>query len=319
MSDKVSIIIPAGGEVGTNYGERFLPHTVKDLLTKSVGDIEIIVVLDGYWAVDDNNNWLLPDRPNITVIHRSKQMGMRAAINAAAALAKGKYLMKCDAHCMFEYGFDEVLKADCDDDWIVIPRRHSLDAENWAIDQNGKIGRDYHYLNFPSPYKEHDHGIHGVEWPQRARERSEYLIDDTPSFQGSCWFMTRRHRDWLGDMSEEGYGTFSQEPQEIGNKTWLGGGRIVVNKKTWYAHLHKGKRYGRMYHQNGAEIVKAHNWSAWHWMTDKWKDRKYDFEWLIRKFWPMPTWEECWMEDWGKSLEQWKMDYSKAHPEVLTW
>ena len=52
-------------------------------------------------------------------------------------------------------------------------------------------------------------------------------------FQGSCWFMTRYHYwEFLGGMNSHGYGTFSQEPQEIGLKTWLGGGAIKVNKKT---------------------------------------------------------------------------------------
>ena len=38
----VSIIIPARNEV-------FLQKTVSDLLTKAEGDIEVIVILDGYW------------------------------------------------------------------------------------------------------------------------------------------------------------------------------------------------------------------------------------------------------------------------------
>jgi len=301
---KVSIITPS-------RSERFLPQTVNDLLTKATQEVEVIAVLDGYWP-----DPILPDHPNLTLIYFSEPRGMRAAINAAASIAKGEYLMKCDSHCMFAEGYDEVLKADCDDNWIVIPRRHSLDAENWAIQENGKAGRDYHYLCYPNPHKDHDIGIHGIEWPERSRERRdnpEYDIDDTPSFQGSCWFMKR---DWftnfLNGMSEVGYGTFSQEPQEIGMKTWLGGGSVKVNKKTWYAHLHKGKQYGRGYHQNKEEIVKAHNWSAWYWMNNLWEDRIHNFEWLIQKFWPMPTWDECWLEDWGKAFEAWKIEHAKA-------
>ena len=73
---------------------------------------------------------------------------MRNAINSAAAIAKGKYLLKTDAHCMFGEGFDEILKAECDDDWVVIPRRKRLDAENWAIQDVGKPDVDYEYLSF---------------------------------------------------------------------------------------------------------------------------------------------------------------------------
>lgn len=291
---KLSVIIPS-------RNERFMPETVDDIFTKASGDVEVIVVLDG----DPPSN--PKEHDNLTYIVHNSAKGMRASINEAVKISSGEYLLKCDAHCMFAEGFDEVLKADMQDNWIVIPRRHSLDPKTWTIAQNGKSGRDYHYLDFPDPYKDHDGGMHGVEWPQRSRERLDILIDDTPSFQGSCWFMKKTwFTDFLKGMNNYGYGTFSQEPQEIGNKTWLGGGEIKVNKKTWYAHLHKGKQYGRMYHQDGNEIVKGHNYSAWHWMTDEEPGMIHSFEWLIRKFWPMPSWPESWMNDWQTMLGVWK-------------
>lgn len=301
---KVSVLIPAGGVEG-NY-ERFLPHTVKDVLNKAAGDVEVIAVLDGYWP-----DPILDDDPRLVIIHHSKPMGMRASINHAARVARGDYLLKCDAHCLFAEGYDEVLKKDCDQDWIVIPRRYSLDAENWAVEQNRKPPRDYHYLCYPDPFKDHDVGMHGVEWWDRGRDRSDpaYDIDDNMSFQGSCWFMSRRHfHDFLGGMSEEGYGTFTQEPQEIGNKTWLGGGAIKVNKKTWYAHLHKGKRYGRMYPTDSKyrqDVYDGHKYSAVYWMTNSWKKRVHDLEWLIEKFSPVPTWSE----DWQEMFRKWHEHY----------
>ena len=38
----VSIIIPS-------RNEPFLQHTIDDILAKAAGEIEVIVVLDGYW------------------------------------------------------------------------------------------------------------------------------------------------------------------------------------------------------------------------------------------------------------------------------
>ncbi|MBI2405510.1 hypothetical protein HYV21_00440 [Candidatus Microgenomates bacterium] len=99
-------------------------------------------------------------------------------------------------------------------------------------------------------------------------------------------------------MNEEGYGQFAQESQEIGNKTWLGGGALKINKKTWYAHLHKGKHYGRMYHFNDKEAVAGSNWSAEYWMNNRWPDRIHDIDWLVSKFWPVPTWPKNWKEVW---------------------
>ena len=123
---KLSVIVPSRNEL-------FLPQTVKDLLTKALGEIEVIVVLDGYWPDPQ-----LPDKDNLILPHRGQARGMRNAINSAPSIASGKYLMKCDGHCMFAEGFDEVLKADCDDDWVVIPRRKRLDAENWCPVDDGR-------------------------------------------------------------------------------------------------------------------------------------------------------------------------------------
>jgi len=271
-----------------------MPATVDDIFAKATGDIEVLVTLDGYWP-----EAFPADRPNLMYIHHGSQRGMRASINSAAEVSRGDFLMKCDAHCVFAPGFDEALKADCEDNWLVIPRRYSLDPDTW----DRRIERtpiDYEYLSFPWDYPErglgYDPGMHGTIWRDRAKERIDYEIDDNMSFQGSCWFMHRRQWERLGGMSEEGYGSFIQEPQEIGLKTWLGGGRLIVNKKTWYAHLHKGRRFGRGYFMNKRECNTGGEYSTDLWMFNRWEGRRYDIEWLIDKFWPVPSWPENWKE-----------------------
>lgn len=281
---KVSIIVPS-------RNERFLPQTIHDLAIKAAGDVEIIVVLDGYWPDPP-----LPDYPNLVIIHNTTPKGLRAAINAGASIARGEYLMKTDAHCAFEPGYDEILKTDCDVDWLVIPRRDRLDAENWCLQSTGKPPIDYHYLSCPITNQD-GYAMHGAIDNQRAKERSapEYDIDETMSFQGSLWFCHKRFF-WDvtgGGMNEAGYGTFTQEPQELGMKVWLSGGKIMTNKKTTYLHLHKGRTYGRGYILN--EDTKAgHFYSAVYWMFDKWEKRICDMEWFIDRFWPVPSWPLDW-------------------------
>lgn len=279
---ETSIIIPARNEI-------FLQKTVTDLLSKG-GDIEVIVVLDGYW----------PDPPivgdeRLVILHRGEARGMRAAINDAAEIATGKWLMKTDAHCMFGENYDEILKADCDDNWVVIPRRYSLDAENWTT--NPKEPVDAMYIYWPYHHPE-DLGLHGRQWTQRGRERKDILIDEDMSFQGSCWFMHREHFKRIGGLTEVGYKTFMGEPQEIGFKTQLGKweGKVIRNKKTWYAHLHKGKRYGRMYFMPKSErtIGNAYSWDFW--WYNRWEERAHDLSWLIEHFWPLPEWPENWRD-----------------------
>lgn len=285
---KLSVVIPSRNEL-------FLAKTVEDLLSKAAGEIEVIAVLDGYWPKP-----ALKDHDNLVLIHRGKAMGMRAGINAGATVAKGEYLMKCDAHCMFAEGFDEVLKKDCDDDWLVIPRRKRLDPEGWGIQDVGKPDVDYEFLSYPF-WKPEAPGMHGTVWNERIRERfgkAEYDIDDNMSFQGSCWFMKTAYFRSFGGLKCLGYGTFIGEPQEIGLQVWLSGGANKINKKTWYAHLHKGSKWGRMYPTNRSELKAGNAYSVDFWYNNRWQGRTRDIEWLVDHFWPVPTWPTKEREGW---------------------
>lgn len=281
----ISVIIPS-------RNEKYLNNTIKSLLDNAEGEIEVIASIDEKWPSP-----IIEDQ-RVSYIHFGSPRGMRAGINACAAAAKGEYLMKTDGHCMFAPGFDKVLTKAVEDNWVVIPRRKRLDAENWIIQEVGKPDIDYHYLCFPAKDKEHDSGMHGVMWPQRAVERTDpkYDIDETMSFQGSCWLMKRAYfENRIGPLNEDFYGSFAQEPQEIGLKTWLSGGKIMVNKKTWYAHLHKGPKYGKMYRLTMSEernIINHHNLSAAHWMKGEEPGMIHPIGWLVERFWPVPTWPE---------------------------
>ena len=284
---KVSVLIPTRNEM-------FLSKTVDDIFNKARGEFEVVVYLDGYFPDPP-----LREREGLKIVHCPEAKGMRPGINAAAAAATGKYLMKLDAHCMMDEGFDVKLQADMEDNWVVVPRRYSLEPEDWKIKETGKAPVDYHYLCWPWN-KPEEAGMHGEVWRERAKKRLDILIDDEMSSQGSCWFMTKDHFDnFLEGLPNEGYGNFVQEFQQIGNKTWLGGGEVKVNKKTWYAHLHKGKTYGRGYFISKPKMVDGQTWSYKYWMENRWEKRVHDIEWLIDKFWPVPTWPENW-----KSLPQ---------------
>lgn len=287
---ELSVIIP-------NRNSPFTTKTIQDVLKNAGCNVEVIVNVDEKWPET------LVEDDNVHYIHPSSPIGLRQGINNCVKLAKGKHIMKTDDHCSFGPNFGKILiENHLEDNWVQIPRRYSLDAENWKINESRPF-RDYMYIDFPRKGKAHDDGMHGVEWWERQKERtdSKYDIDDTPSMQGSCYFMTKSHFDnFLHGLSEEGYGQFSQESQEIGFKTWLGGGAMKVNKKTWYAHLHKGKQYGRMYSVPGFNdyTVKASNWSAEHWLNDREPGMIHKFEWFVdEKFPGMPGWPQDWKEE----------------------
>ncbi|MGD0523100.1 MAG: glycosyltransferase [Candidatus Microgenomates bacterium] len=291
----LSIIIPT-------RNEKYLQQTIDDIMAKAEGSIEVIVVLDGYWPDPPLKNY-----DNLIIIHHGtiyENKGMRQCINAGMDIARGKYVMKSDGHCLFDQGFDVKLIADCKDNWVVTPRRYRLDVKNWKVAPDARPPIDYQLLTYPY-IRTHDPacGLHGDEWRQRHYDRQDILIDDNMTTQGSLYFTTR---DWwfkmIAPMNIELYGSFIQEAQEVCNNTWLGGGRVVVNKKTWYAHWHKGKSgkgYGfsnARYAFHQAERERGRKNCIDYWINNKFPKRVHDFEWLIEKFMPIPTWPENWKE-----------------------
>ena len=115
----LSILIPA-------RSEEFLSKTIGDILEHVEADTEVIVVLDGVWA-----NPPIPQHPRVNVIYAPEAIGQRAATNLACKLSKAKYVMKLDAHCAFDQGFDRKLIADMQDNWTVVPTMRNLWAFDW--------------------------------------------------------------------------------------------------------------------------------------------------------------------------------------------
>jgi glycosyltransferase involved in cell wall biosynthesis len=283
----VSIVLPV-------RNEKYLNPTIEELLKNARGEIEIIVNLDGYWPEK-----IVEDK-RVRYIHKGQAQGMRAGINSAVAIAKGEYIMKIDGHCMVDEGFDVKLAADCEPNWVVIPRRKRLDAENWCIQDVGKPDVDYNYLSFPdNPADFGGPGLNGRIWTQKIIDRRDpkYDIDEELSFQGSCWFMHRDHFYDMELMDDENWGPFWNEAQEIGFKTWLSGGKVMRNKKTWYAHLHKGKKEGRGYQMPKHWAVQGASYAnEWLYNDKMWHKQIYPLSWLIERFMPMPTWPANWKE-----------------------
>lgn len=216
----LSVVIP-------NYKDKHLGKTIESLLINSRGDIEIIPVFDGCEIEG------IPEDPRVKPVYQENQ-GMRESINNAVRHAKGEYLMRTDAHCVFGVGYDLLLTEDMEDNWIVNPRRFKLDPIKWQVMAGEPI--DYEKLLIEKTH----HKFHGIEWSSRSKKRKGVLIDEDMAMQGSCWAMP--HAWWdkvIGELSSEGYGTHYQDSIEMIFKTWQAGGKLMVNKKTWFAHKHR--------------------------------------------------------------------------------
>jgi len=277
MKELTTVIIPA-------LNEKYLQRTIENVLENAEGDIEVIAICDGYWPDPP-----IKDRPNVRLIHNTVSRGQRQSINDAARLAQGKYIMKLDAHCAVAPGFNKILQEDCEYDMTMIPRMYNLDHTTWEPKKHKRT--DYMFIgmvggNLRAQY------YAGSGQPQ---PRNDKLIDDIMCCMGPCFFMHKARFFELGGCDED-HGHWGQQGVEVACKAWLSGGRLVVNKRTWFAHWfrghhkHENGRVGFPYSIRQSQINAARAHSNDLWMNNKWPQQKRDFNWLLKKFNP-PTWE----------------------------
>jgi len=238
---KLSVIIPS-------WKDPYLVKTINDLLKASeLGDqMEIIVVLDGYWPA-----WDIPENNRVRYVHLGANRGMREAINAGVSVSRGEFLMRSDEHCMFAPGFDKAMTDICQDNWILTARRYFLDPKKWqVIDEVPYV--DYEKLAIRADDENPGQALkfEGQRWKSRDKRRRHKKVDETMAMQGSVWVMPRAWWDTvIVALQTEGYGPLYQDSHEMVFKTWKAGGKLMLNKTTWFAHKHwtfsRTHQYGR--------------------------------------------------------------------------
>lgn len=248
----LSVIIPS-------YKDPLLHRTVESLLSNACGEIEIIPVIDGYTLEQP-----LVNDPRVNPVILVENVGMRGAINIGVGLANGEYIMRTDEHCMFGPGYDVILTEDIEPNWIVTPRRYKLNPETWE-----RFGEpiDYEKLIIGTSVIGKRKGckkFHAARWDKKTKERVHVMVDENMGMQGSCWVMPRQWwRDVIIELESEGYGTHYQDSTEMLFKTWQAGGKLMLNKNTWYAH--KAKEFPRTHHYPRTEAEKSFKYALERW------------------------------------------------------
>lgn len=294
----LTVIIPA-------RNEEWLGKTVDDVLKNIEADTEVIVILDGYLPDPP----LKPD-PRVTIIYNPTAVGQRAGANQAAKIAKGKYLMKIDAHCAFDKGFDrKMLDAfkETGDNVTMVPTMRNLHVFDWVCsdghrryqglsgpcDTCGKpTEKNVVWFAKPSPQSvsfRFDKTMHFQYWGEWGNKHPEDL-PETMSIQGSCFMITKTKWFELDICSEE-FNSWGQQGVEVACKTWLSGGRVVANRRTWYAHMFrtKGGDFGFPYSNPQDKINDNRELSRQLFKNNKWPKATRKFEWMLEKFSP-PDW-----------------------------
>lgn len=305
----VSVLIAA-------RNERFLVNTVQDVLAHAEAQTEIIVVLDGAPA-----NPPVPEHPRVQMILQAPPIGQRAAVNLAARRSTATYVMKLDAHCAVDQGFDRKLMAaydagELDRTATTIPRLYNLHVFDWQCHACGerfyqgakpdacakcKATAGFERVMVWTPrwsrmtdFTRFDSSLHYQYWQDyKKRPQAQGEICDMMTALGACFFM-RRDRFWeLGGM-DEAHGSWGQFGVEIALKSWLSGGSHVVNKRTWYSHMfrtHGGPEWGFPYPLSNHQVDQARARSKSLWYENAWPLQVRPLSWVLDRFWPVPDWD----------------------------
>jgi len=284
--------------------EEFLAKTVAEVFEKRRGKTEVIVVCDV--VLPDPP---IPAHPDATLIFNQAPVGQRAATNMGAKVSKAKYIMKLDAHCALDEGFDVKMMESMQDNWTMIPVMRNLHAFDWVCPEGHR-----RYQGPSGPCKDCGKAtMKDVVWIAKTNPQSiAYCFDrdmhfqyqndygkkqtgditETMSIQGSC-FMVTRERYFALDICSEVFSGWGQQGVEVACKTWLSGGRVVVNRKTWYAHMFRtqGGDFGFPYENPQSKINENRQKTKELFRDDNWPGAIHKFQWLIDKFNP-PGWEK---------------------------
>jgi hypothetical protein len=305
----------------------FLARTIEDILQNIEADTEIIATLDGGWTDPS-----IHQNERVNVIYVPEAIGQRAATNIACKLSKAKYVMKLDAHCSFDKGFDRKMIEFMDehgDDVTAVPIMRNLWAFDWKCVKCGKK-----WYQGPTPTKcqetnfrktgkpcESRKFIRKMMWVGKHNPQSwSYCFDSEPHFQyfsdykhrpgirdkakelgfsetmslqGSC-FMCTREKYWDLKLCDEELGNWGNQGIEVACKTWLSGGRVLCNHRTWYAHMFRtqGGDFSFPYEQSGKHVSRTKHRVKDLFFQNKYEKQIHPLNWLIEKFAPVPGWTE---------------------------
>jgi hypothetical protein len=202
--------------------------------------------------------------------------------------------------------------ADMQDNWTCVPTMRNLHAFDWICDAGHRRyqGPSGPCIVCQKPTRKE------LVWIGKANPQSNsYCFDATPHFQyfseynkrpegrgklteimslqGSC-FMLSREKYWELNICDEAFGSWGSQGIEVAVKTWLSGGKIIVNHNTWYAHMFRtqGGDFSFPYPISGKQIEGAKKYARDLFFRNRWDKQIYPLSWLVERFWPVPGWTE---------------------------
>ncbi len=244
--DLVSVIIPV-----CKADESWALKTEASIRKQAVGPIEIL---------DDRD-----------INHE----GHRVLMNRMTKRAKGKYLLRLDAHCAMSPGWDARMKSSCDEKTIVAAMVDSLNTKTWggsSIDM-GLMILDKNMDNTYPPWK---------SLVQRELE------EPTMGLAGHNYMIQKDHY-WRHGGCDEDLGIREAGGLEWALKAWLTGGRVIIRTDVVCCHLFRQPEIG----VSGARKDRDPTLMlAKKWASGMGKGQIYGLYWLAHKFESWLNWKQ---------------------------
>jgi hypothetical protein len=294
--------------------EQFFDRTVADAVAHIRGDTEVIGICDEGWPEP-----AVADDPKVHLVCHPTSIGQRAAVNEGVRISRAKYVMKADAHCSFDEGFDVKATAPYEDGRLdqrttSVLRMYNLHAFDWLCKGCGKriyqgkkpekcetcqsvdVVQDIIWkprLTKQTDFARFDSDLHFQYFGEyKARPAAQGDFADLMCCVGACWMLPKSFYEEFGGM-DEAHGSWGQMGVELACKSWLSGGRQVVNKTTWFSHMFRTQPgFGFPYPISGNQVENARKHSRKLWMGNTWPQQVRPLSWLIQKFSPVPSWTD---------------------------
>jgi len=208
----ISIIIPAHNE------EKYLNRTIDNFYKKSTGEIEVIVVLNGYDQEVDKR---------AKVIRYANNLGERVAMNTAASVATGEYLFRIDAHCDITKGWDEMMASNMSEKKILIAVITAMD-EKWE----NIPGHWYGFCNLLPTMEE--------KWLVKKKYKT---IEENMSFTGCGFMISKKFYDSFGG-ADESLPPMGAIGPEFSLRGWVEGDGCYTHTEVIISHIFNTGGYG---------------------------------------------------------------------------
>jgi glycosyltransferase involved in cell wall biosynthesis len=320
---ELSILIPARNEF-------FLAKTIEDIIANSEAETEIIVVLDGQWA---NPVIKQHPMVNVIYLPQSigQRAATNVACKLARGKYVAKVDAHCSFEKGFDRKLIDGFKT-TGDNVVMVPIMRNLWAFDWKCYQCGlrtyqgptpkkckecgstdvrqKIvwlaksggtksethssGRGPQSKSFCFDSTPHFQYFNEYTHTEKyKRDLEETGLTESMSLQGS-FFMCTREKYWELNICDESFGSWGNQGIEVAAKFWLTGGKVIVNHKTWYAHLFRtqGGDFGFPYANPQSLVDIGKNKVKQEVFGCKIKNQVYPLSWLVERFWPVKGWTE---------------------------